>query len=225
MSLLYDACVACNGKGRLDCRKCACNGCNSKGRATVKCANCKSGKVACTGCSGAGRVVVKKSFFSEKWGVCPQCAGSRQQSCPQCGGTAATTVRCDVCRGTGRLASCASCNGTLTIKCSNCGGAGKFESDWLKSLPTLSLDRLRFEMHKRQRQIQELREKLTKLEDEYGDLLQYWNETAHYTANVNWNAKDRALAPFYSARDPLDQQVYGLNQEIKVIEDAIGQKL
>ena len=80
-------------------------------------------------------------------------------------------------------------------------------------------------MHKRQRQIQELREKLTKLEDEYGDLLHYWNETAHYTANVNWNAKDRALAPFYSARDPLDQQVYDLNQEIKVIEDAIGQKL
>ena len=54
------------------------------------------------------------------------------------------------------MASCSKCNGTKKVKCVKCGGKGQVESEWFKSLPNLSDERLYFEYEKRQREVQQL---------------------------------------------------------------------
>jgi len=54
--------------------------------------------------------------------TCPACQGAKTVNCAACGGkgyTAAEQVRCDACRGQGKL-RCAQCNGRGRLRCGNC---------------------------------------------------------------------------------------------------------
>ena len=50
--------------------------------------------------------------------------------------------------------TCTVCAGSRTVRCGDCNGVGKLETEWARQLKSSPVDRLRFEYEKRQRSIQ-----------------------------------------------------------------------
>src|ERR1017187_228040 len=82
----FVSCSSCSGSGTLKCPDCVCQSCRETGATDVACAACRAGRVTCELCRGSGQVLVKKGIFSDKYGVCGRCGGSRTVTCTSCGG-------------------------------------------------------------------------------------------------------------------------------------------
>ena len=228
----YQSCVTCSGQGYFSCNDCRCLNCEGKGK--IKCSMCQSGKVGCPSCR-SGRVPcascdatglkIRKGWVFTHQAPCPDCRGTKSVSCHKCKGVGnlvcslcdgAGVLTCASCDGRGRLASCERCNGTKKVICKDCGGKGKVESEWTKSLRELPVDRLRFEIEKRQREISNLQIQVSRLsreEDEaYDDYVNGRSYGMDYTLRV--------------ARDKVHRQseIEGLESEIEAIEQVINLK-
>ena len=219
----YDNCSVCDAKGTLECKACFCGYCRGTGQVSSKCPKCEAGQAPCGACGTTGRVVAKKGWFSETYGACGQCGGSGRRRCSSCndGNIAA---QCRHCLGSGRDIVCTLCGGSLKVKCSNCGGAGKFESEWLKSLPTLPIDRLKFEINERERQIEEVRREIFKVESDYAGLIHYWKYEAQNLPNVHWGAQASAMAPYNEKKGKLARRIDELEAEREVIKQVLVSK-
>ena len=147
---LYENCSTCQGQGSLPCDECKCSTCKATGKVDARCSRCQTGKVQCDRCEGTGKVLEKKGWFSDKYKQCYSCSGSGRVACPACYGTSSVKASCSSCGGSGRAARCSSCGGKTKVTCATCKGAGRFEGQWVKSLQSLPVDRLRFEFEKRQ---------------------------------------------------------------------------
>jgi predicted RNase H-like nuclease (RuvC/YqgF family) len=119
--------------------------------------------------------------------------------------------------GSGYLKKCPKCNDTRKIKCKECNGSGKVESEWYKSLRNMPVERLRFEYEKRQREIQSLEIQMDRLSREYEDAYQ-----VHMDLPIGYGS---------SRLDSLERQMSGqrsylmkLENEISIIEQVINLK-
>jgi hypothetical protein len=190
---LVTRCGKCAATGVTKCVACQCQSCAGLG--TVKCASCSNGKVpcgecsstgqtSCPSCSGFGKATQQFWFF--KWAVsCPTCGGAARRQCAKCAGrkvlacgvcAANGQLPCAVCGGSGLSASCPVCNGTRKTVCLECKGAGTFETDWSRQLKSSPVDRLRFEYEKRQRSIQSLQVKISRLSRELDEMYEDYEE-------------------------------------------------
>jgi|SRR6185436_14513981 len=168
MAFLYLDCEHCNGYGYFMCTSCEeCTSCN--GRGYHICTQCTAGRVDCPECGASGSIVVQRPFL--RLFMRPV-----RESCRRCSvGKVPCTVcqnplqqiRCERCKGERYEATCERCSGSRKISCPSCQGRGKFKSDWLKSLPSLSRDRLVFEHEKFRSQRTNLELKLLRLHHGY----------------------------------------------------------
>ena len=94
----------------------------------VKCSLCSgTGVIDCTRCKGSGTIVV---YDHE---MCPLCGNGerkgyvkKQVKCDHCRGTGRITQRCGTCRGKGRVwVSHGTARFDTKEQCSNCGGSGR----------------------------------------------------------------------------------------------------
>jgi hypothetical protein len=169
---LYIECSLCEGKGHSLCKQCVCIPCVGNGwipcschDGKLHCSSCTAGKLPCPNCAGNGVVLHSVLFFTFRHrcdkcsGVgtimCGQCAGTQRISCGACQGS--RRQACPTCRGTPRQLECRGCGDRGHIFCADCGGRGRYESEWLKSLPSLPVERLRFEFDKRSAEVRKVR--------------------------------------------------------------------
>lgn len=151
----YERCSECDGLGKFSCESCKCSQCSGIGKVQGPC-SCQTGRVRCSRCDGTGQIVVRKGFFSDKYGACYSCSGSRQVACPSCNGKTTVSTDCPKCSGRGRDSSCRACGGSAKIACENCSGSGRVESAWVAALRAQPPDKVRFEYDKRQNAIRSL---------------------------------------------------------------------
>jgi hypothetical protein len=229
---VYESCTSCTGKGYFECNACLCPACESRGK--IKCSNCQSGKVSCSSCSG-GKIPctycnatgekIRKGWVFTHHEVCLLCRGAKEILCQKCKGSASTVcslcdgsgvLMCSSCQGKRRLAKCDQCSGTQKLPCQACNQRGKVEGQWLKSLGSLPVDRLRFEHEKRQREISNLQiqvNRLSREEDEAYD---------EYVNGVSYSM-DRTL---HIANEKVKRQseISDLEVEIEALERVINLK-
>lgn len=146
---LMSLCEACKDglcntcKGTAKCEIC---------KGTGKCGNCEGAPVRrvecraclCSDCSGTGKCRSCRGFKNSQ---CPACSGfgtvsaATSVECRRCGGTGSTPglrgangvvsrLKCLTCRGSGRvqktiLNMCTVCSGKGRIPCTTCGGVGR----------------------------------------------------------------------------------------------------
>jgi len=170
------------------------------------CPHCKDGKVACSSCKGTGKIPKRFLFFSYI-GQCPSCNGTGSIKCLECGGS-----------------------GFIETMCPECGGAGKSESteykSWVKSLENLSVDRLRFEYEKRQREIESLQIKiysLTHERDDMEDEYEEWSEN-HPDAEPEERPLIDAINRAYDEISKSEERISQIQEEMKEIEKVIDKK-
>jgi hypothetical protein len=168
---LYIKCALCAGNGHSLCEQCVCILCVGEGWVAcschdgkLHCSSCTAGTLPCPNCAGNGVVLHRVLFFTFRR-RCGECSGVGRMMCGQCAGTrcipcgACQESRrqiCPTCRGTPRRSGCSRCDAHGHLVCADCGGRGRFESEWLKSLPSLPVERLRFEFDKRSAEIRKL---------------------------------------------------------------------
>lgn len=106
-------CVACQGLGRTDCKKCG-----------------NTGFVPCTakGCDQGWVVREELNQLDERTALkrrerCAACGGSARVACPDCHGVGSLT--CKACNGTGKAPACTACGGEGLAPCRACRGEGK----------------------------------------------------------------------------------------------------
>ena len=114
--------------------------------------------------------------------------------------------------------------------CPECGGAGKSESteykSWVKSLENLSVDRLRFEYEKRQREIESLQIKiysLTHERDDMEDEYEEWSEN-HPDAEPEERPLIDAINRAYDEISKSEERISQIQEEMKEIEKVIDKK-
>lgn len=157
----YDRCSKCNGSGNLACESCKCSHCSASGKVQGPC-SCRTGTIPCQRCEGTGQILIKKGFFSDKYGACYVCNGSRQAMCPSCKGKSTIPKDCPRCGGRGRDSRCAVCGGSAKVTCTSCSGSGRIESEWFVALRGAPLDQVRFEYEKRQNAVGTLHLKISR---------------------------------------------------------------
>lgn len=213
----YANCPHCKGYGYFSCEHCTCKICHGKGK--INCSNCMEGSVPCLVCNSTGQIRKKGLIFSHSIS-CPECKGAKRLHCPACKGS--HLVSCPECKGTGKDASCKVCGGTQRIQCGHCKGSGKMESEFFKSLKNLPVDRLKFEYEKRQREIQQVQTKISRLSREEEDI----REDYYRDKSENPGAYIHGGYPI--GLDSIPREIGQLEKRIGEIEDdmeAINQVL
>ena len=127
-------CSSCRGLGQKS-ENVVCQQCRGSRTVNARCGVCGgNGRTFCRNCDGTGRVLNPVSvgigianIFTKKgrqplptgpqYVVCPQCRGSRQVSCSNCGGDGLISTGCTLCSGKGFQ--------TVSKTCLSCGG-GKY---------------------------------------------------------------------------------------------------
>jgi len=226
---LYDACAACHGRGSLPCNECNCTACGASGKMDVKCTRCESGKVTCDYCHGSGKIedLLKSVYFFVKiiprYKPCFICDGTGSKNCETCHGTRTMKGACTRCDGSGRYANCAKCKGRRSITCPECKGAGRFESQWVKSLHSCPVDRLRFEIEKRQRKISTLQIQLSRNTREYDRLQEEWNDEYNSRRAQGRGAlNDFDASGFQGGTTYLINQIQACEGEISQLESEMN---
>lgn len=224
---LEDTCSGCQGAGYHVCRACPCSSCNASGKVTVKCQKCDNGRVPCQSCGASGRVLLKRTWFSEKHGDCRLCLGTGKGRCFACD-SGIVTSQCPTCNGSKHLPGCSSCSGTQRIPCSNCGGKGRVESEWLKSLPGLPLDRLKYEHEKRRSQISDLRSEMSELYAENEKWReQYEEDKADAEARGGLRSffeQGDSNAGIWDAIGKVDKKIDRIQEEMAAIDKELQEK-
>lgn len=245
---VYIKCQTCSGSGFIRCGTCLCKDCESKGK--IKCATCSNGRVACSSCNhgkahceacGATGEQSSKFLFFTFRRPCLNCKGSKTVSCYVCGGSGSilcsickgeASVTCSACNGKGAYSECSQCYGTQKLACQNCSGKGKLESEWLKSLRDLPVDRLRFEYEKRQRGISNVQMQVSSVQRQFDELQQEWGDAydeaaAQGSAGVtrfDASGFQSGTAYLYKEMDTLNGRIGELKAEMKAIDRVIGSK-
>lgn len=226
---LYDVCAACHGRGSLPCNECDCTACGASGKVDVKCTRCESGKVTCDYCHGSGKTEdhLKSVYFFVKiitrYGPCIICQGKGRTNCETCHGTTNMTGTCPRCGGSGQNATCAKCNSRRSVPCRECKGAGRFESQWVKSLQSWPVDRLRFEIEKRQRKISTLQIQLSRNSQEYDRLQEEWNDEYNSRRAQGRGAlNDFDASGFQGGTTHLVNQIQACEGEISQLESEMN---
>lgn len=222
---LYETCATCKGQGSLPCDQCKCPTCKAMGKMDVKCSICQSGKVKCRRCDGSGKLLEKKGFFSDKFKTCYSCGGTGKTDCETCHGTTSMKSTCSSCQGTGRNARCSTCGGKAKVTCADCKGAGRFEGQWVKSLESWPVDRLRFEFEKRQREISNLHAKISNAESELRSSNESYEE-AYACRQPDFDASgyNRYNTGLMNEIDSSADRIKGLQAEMNAIERVLDKK-
>ena len=228
---LYDVCSAGHGRGSLPCNECNCTACGASGKVDVKCTRCESGKVTCDYCHGSGKTedLLKSVYFFVKiitrYESCFRCGGSGRANCETCHGTSTMKGVCTRCDGSGRYANCAKCNGRRSVTCPECKGAGRFEGQWVKSLQSWPVDRLRFEIDKRQREISNLYGKVSYAEQELRSSNESY-ERAYACRQPDFDASgyNRYNTGLMNEIDSAEGRIKALQEELNAIEQVLNTK-
>lgn len=227
----YNKCQSCKGVGSHECKECLCPKCQASGKVSIRCNKCDGGKIGCDRCGGARQIIVKKGWFSDKYGVCPLCAGVGKVACSLCHGSALLSTKCPECGGSGLKAACARCAGTRRYSCGECGGAGRLITEWFKSLSNLTAEALRFEHSRRQREItSEQREiasiqiELSSLRRELDDMYNEYEEDkrsnpARYNEAGTYPV---GLDTIPREMSKLERKISGCEARISSLEDDMG---
>jgi hypothetical protein len=205
--------------------------CGASGKVDVKCTRCEAGKVKCNHCHGSGRTedLLKSVYFFVKiiprYKPCSICDGTGRKNCNACHGTRTTKGVCPRCGGSGRKAICAKCNGRKSVTCPNCKGAGRFEGQWVKSLQSWPVKRLRFEIEKRQREISNLQGKVSNAEQELQRSSESY-ERAYANRQPDFDASGYNRYDFGLQSEILsaENQIQALQEELDAIERVLNRK-
>jgi hypothetical protein len=217
---LYVSCKNCNGRGSLQCNNCICKKCDSKGK--ISCSACSNGYISCRTCAATGQVSSKILFFTVH-DTCPQCGGSKKIACKSC--DRSTFIVCSSCKGAGRNSQCSKCNGTQKITCSECDGKGTFASEWLKSLPSLPVDRLRFEYEKRQREVSTINIDASRLSREINELYEWYEQDKRaHPANYDHAGSSLGWDGLQNQINEGQRRCSELEREMSAIDEVLNQK-
>jgi hypothetical protein len=219
---LYIECTPCRGKGHSLCKQCVCIPCVGEGWVAcschdrkLHCSSCAAGTLPCPNCAGQGVVLHSVLFFTFRHRcdkcsgsgrvICGFCAGTRRICCGACQGT--RRITCTTCHGTPRQSECSACGGRGDVFCSDCGGRGRYESEWLQSLPSLPVERLRFEFDKRSAEVRKVCREIDGNREALADI---------------WTPK--AIDSLVSAIRRGEQRVAELEEEMAAVEQVIHEK-
>src|ERR1039457_6612377 len=217
---VHVSCDACQGAGSFQCTTCGCSRCNATGNVQETCPKCHSTtKVTCEQCQGQGRILVKKGFFSDKYSQCWKCNGSCQQEC-SCR-TGNVTVSCPSCKG-GRYPQCQRCGSTGRLKCTACNGSGKVPSPWLRSLANLSVEKLRFEIDKRQRRLSAERAEISQLKRDYDRREEDWEEDYAAAQSSRYMSENFDSTYYQKGMDTLQSQIDDYRQSVRELQSEIA---
>lgn len=211
----YLTCPDCNGVGHFSCRNCICPQCGGSG--TLSCKMCKSGSLICRECNARGNIR-KRILFVSYTSECTSCNGSGKIPCRNC--NASGEVLCIQCNGKGRISPCPECGDTFKIKCRQCSGSGKIEDqefiDWLRVLSNYPLSRLRHEIDKRQRKIQQLQTKILHLGREVDQIY------SEHQDDLMRNPGAFVHGGYPCGLDLIPREIRGLENDIDEIEEEIS---
>lgn len=156
---------------------------------------------------------------------CFRCGGSGRANCETCHGTSTMKGVCTRCDGSGRYANCAKCNGRRSVTCPECKGAGRFEGQWVKSLQSWPVDRLRFEIDKRQREISNLYGKVSYAEQELRSSNESY-ERAYACRQPDFDASgyNRYNTGLMNEIDSAEGRIKALQEELNAIEQVLNTK-
>ena len=216
---VYDTCSACRGAGSFKCTSCECHRCNATGIIEGVCPKCNgSAKVTCERCQGAGQILTKKGWFSDTYERCWTCSGSRQQ---QCGCKAGKiSIPCPSC-DRGRLAQCPHCGSTGKLNCQTCNGSGKVASEWYRSLAALTIDRLKHEIAKRERQISANRADISDLRERYRQREQDWEEDYAAAQSSRYMRENFESTYYQKGMETLQGEIDGARESMRELQEEI----